>query len=78
MLVFSADLEAVRETIEQAKQQVWAELTGQEWVYPTYLGTMFLSEYYLELQALNLSSKFRVEEFTRILLDSQLADGSWH
>lgn len=50
------DMERVHDTIQKAKQICWNELTNNEWVYPTYLGTLFLSEYYFEIKALGLNN----------------------
>ncbi|CAD8192801.1 unnamed protein product [Paramecium octaurelia] len=72
------DIERVQTVIRDAREICWNELTDNEWVYPTYLGTLFLSEYYFELKALGIqNSQFQESKFTQILLDSQLPDGSW-
>lgn len=48
------DIERVQTVIQNAREICWKELTDNEWVYPTYLGTLFLSEYYFELKALGI------------------------
>lgn len=48
------DIERVKTVIQNAREICWNELTDNEWVYPTYLGTLFLSEYYFELKALGI------------------------
>ena len=45
----------MQKTINEAKQNAFNSLHEQIWFFPTYLGTLFLSEYFFELQALNLS-----------------------
>jgi hypothetical protein len=78
IVVASPNIKDVQEVIQKAKDICWTELTDQEWVYPTYLGTLFLSEYYFELKALNYTNtQFSEDKFTKILLDTQLEDGSW-
>lgn len=54
-------------------------MKDNNWCFPTYLGTFFISEYYFELKALGLAkhSKFEEAIFTKLLLDQQLSDGSW-
>jgi squalene-hopene/tetraprenyl-beta-curcumene cyclase len=64
--------------IVKAQDNCWSELKDNNWNFPTYLGTWFLSEYYFELKALGITnSQFNETFFTQLLLDTQLPDGSW-
>lgn len=42
-------------TIEKAKENIWSRYKDNHWNYPTFLGTMFLSCYYMESQAMGWS-----------------------
>lgn len=75
---FAVDLQKLDETINKAIANSWKEMRDDNWCFPTYLGTWFVAEYYFEIKALNLkNSKFNETEFTKLLLDTQLPDGSW-
>jgi hypothetical protein len=72
------DLNSIDQTISKSVQNAFQSLQTNVWNYPPYLGTLFLSEYYLEIKALNLTkSQFDEKYFTQLLLNSQLEDGSW-
>jgi len=49
------------------------------WIYPAYLGTNFISEYYILSHALNHTKNTLLEVplLRSMLLQSQLSDGSW-
>ena len=51
--------------IAKAQDNCWYELKDNNWNFPTYLGTWFLSEYYFELKALGITnSQFNETFFT--------------
>ena len=43
------DKKELNRVIKKAQDNAWSELKDNEWNFPTYLGTFFLSEYYFEL-----------------------------
>lgn len=72
-------MDELNHVINKAQLNSWGEMKDNEWNFPTYLGSWFLSEYYFELKALDLleASQFNETYFTQLLLETQLTDGSW-
>jgi hypothetical protein len=68
----TVDKDLLNKTIEQATQNSWNLLRNNEWSFPSFLGSSFMSEYYFELLALNLTSqtKFNSTIFTQLLWDT--------
>ena len=61
----TVDLHELDRVIGKAQQNAWDELKDDNWNFPTYLGTWFLSEYFFELEALEVKkSKFNQTFFT--------------
>ena len=50
-------MEELHRVINKAELNSWGEMKDNEWNFPTYLGSWFLSEYYFELKALDLLEK---------------------
>ena len=59
-------MDELNKVINKAQLNSWAEMKDDEWNFPTYLGSWFLSEYYFELKALDLleQSQFNETFFT--------------
>jgi hypothetical protein len=55
-------MEELNRVISKAELNSWEEMKDNEWNFPTYLGSWFLSEYYFELKALDLLEKSQFNE----------------
>ena len=67
----TVDRQALDWTIAKAQENAWKELRDDNWCFPTYLGTWFMSEYYFEIKAMNLTdSQFNQTFFIQKLLDT--------
>lgn len=66
-------------TIERASHQLLAlRENGESWSMPAYLGTHYLSQYFVMQRWLRIeSSKLKPDVLRALLLDTQQADGSW-
>ena len=54
------------------------EQENKYWNLPLFMGSSYVSQYYLFLHWLGLSlDSFDIQRFQKILLDSQMTDGSW-
>lgn len=71
----------VENVIELCKKFIWStQKDSCYWSYAPYLGSFFISQYYLVLRYLNRFeySKLNLENHKKILLDSQRSDGGWY
>jgi squalene-hopene/tetraprenyl-beta-curcumene cyclase len=71
----------IQQTINRAQVQIMSQqIDGKYWSYPGYLGTMYLSQYFLIQKWLEIpsaSSQLDVNFLKNKLIDTQLKDGSW-
>ncbi|RNA09807.1 squalene-hopene cyclase [Brachionus plicatilis] len=67
--------------LESVKQYVWkTQKDSTYWLYAPYLGSFFISQYYLVLNLLDAThqSKLNAKKLSQILLQSQRKDGGWY
>ncbi|CAF0782351.1 unnamed protein product [Brachionus calyciflorus] len=67
--------------INTAKQFVWrTQKDSCYWLYPPYLGSFFISQYYLVLSFLDRldQSKLDVKKLSQVLFNAQRDDGGWY
>jgi squalene-hopene/tetraprenyl-beta-curcumene cyclase len=71
---------AVAAALEAGRRNVLEQrLDGEYWNLPSYLGTHYLSQYYLLLRWLGRDqTRLDPARLQRMLLETQLPDGSWH
>ena len=73
-------LEEIEEVINLSKSFAWdTHKDSCYWLYPPYLGTFFISQYYLVLRYLGCvqQSKIDVARLKQLLLSTQREDGGW-
>ena len=73
-------MQDIDSVVELAKSFVWStQKDSSYWLYPPYLGTFFISQYYLVSRYLDSfeNSKLNIGKFKEILLNTQRHDGGW-
>ena len=71
----------VNNVINEAKAYAWqTQRDNCYWLYPPYLGSFFISQYYLVCRYLSIEpeqSKLDPQRLKQILVDTQRSDGGW-
>lgn len=70
----------IQSVLEKAKVSIQAEQKeGSFWLYPSHLGLMYISQYYLMTHWLGFNKESAVDtvKLQQLILSSQLPDGSW-
>lgn len=73
-------MERLNKVINLTKEFVWrTRKDSSYWLYPPYLGSFFISQYYLVLKLLNRldQSKIDAKKLSEILINAQREDGGW-
>lgn len=74
-------MNSLDKVLESVKNFAWqTQKDSSYWLYAPYLGSFFISQYYLVLKMLDRleQSKLDAKKLCQILIDSQRKDGGWY